>query len=123
MFEKEIKNLVKNIAMGFGGDFEVEYIREYDPTINTPSESKILSEMAVKVFGEENVISLEKPSMGAEDFSRYIDYRKGVMAWLGVGYKDKENYPIHHSKFEVNESALINGTKLFIEIVKKIGEE
>ncbi len=109
--------------MAHGGDYEFEYIREYDPTINTLEESTLLAEEAVKLLGKENVIKLENPSMGAEDFSRYINHKKGAMAWLGVGFKNRENYSAHHPKFEVNEDGLINGTKLFINIVKRIGEK
>lgn len=123
LFEKELHRLANHIAKAHGGEYELEYIREYDPTINTPSESSILAQEAKKILGDEHVIKLDKPSMGAEDFSRYIDYRKGAIAWLGIAFKDRYNYPIHHAKFEVNEKALINGTKLFINIVKRIGEK
>ncbi|MBI9009848.1 MAG: amidohydrolase [Tenericutes bacterium] len=123
LFEKELHRLTEHIAKANGGDYEFNYIREYDPTINTVEESALLASEAVKLLGKENVIKLDKPSMGAEDFSRYIIHKKGAMAWLGVGFKDKYNYSVHHPKFEVNESALINGTRLFINIVKRIGEK
>lgn len=123
LFEKEINSLAKNIARAHGGEYKLQYIREYDPTINTPSEAKILADEANNIFGKENVIKLDKPSMGAEDFSRYINLKKGAIAWLGIAFKDRYNYPIHHPKFEVDEKALINGTKLFINIVKRIGEK
>ncbi len=122
LFEKELKTLTENIAKANGGDYEFNYIKEYDPTINTVEQSRILGEESNKVFGKDNVILLKKPSMGAEDFSRYIIHKKGAIGWLGVGFKDKENFSAHHPKFEVDESALINGTKLFINIVKRIGE-
>jgi len=123
LFENELKNLTKYIAKAHGGTYEFNYIREYNPTINTIEESTLLAAEAVKLLGKENVIKLDRPSMGAEDFSRYINHRKGAMAWLGVGYKDKYNYSVHHPKFEVNEDALIFGTRLFINIVKRIGEK
>lgn len=123
IFEKELHLLANHIAKAHGGDYELNYIREYDPTINTPSESSILAQEARKILGDEHVIELDRPSMGAEDFSRYINHKKGAIAWLGIAFKDRYNYPIHHAKFEVNEEALINGTKLFINIVKRIGEK
>ena len=45
------------------------------------------------------------------------------MAWLGIAYRDRYNYPIHHPKFEIDETALINGTRIFVNIVKRIGEQ
>lgn len=123
LLEKEIKQLVKYIAKAHGGTYEFNYIKGYDPTINTLNESKILYEAARDTLGEENIELLPTPSMGAEDFSRYINHKKGALGWLGVGFKERENYPVHHSKFEVNEKALINGTKIFINIIKRMGEK
>ncbi len=122
LFEKELTNLAKSIAIANGGEYELEYIREYDPTINTLEQANTLADVAKEILGKGNVIKLDVPSMGAEDFSRYINLSKGAIAWLGIGFKDKYNYPVHHPKFEVNEAALINGTKIFINIVKRIGE-
>jgi amidohydrolase len=121
MFEEELKLKANNIALANNGTCDFKYIREYDSTINTLDEALYLAESAEKVLGKENVILLEHPSMGAEDFSRYINHKKGAIAWLGIAYKDRYNYPIHHPKFEVNEEALINGSKIFIDIVKRIG--
>lgn len=122
MIEKEVNQLAKGISESHGGRYELEYIREYNPTINTLEESTYMSNVARNILGEDYVIKLDAPSMGAEDFSRYIDFRKGAFAWIGVGVTGEDRYPIHHPKFKVNESALINGTKLFINIIKSRGE-
>lgn len=123
MFEKELKALVSNISHAHGGDYDFQYIREYDALVNTEPEADLLGEVARQVLGEKNIVILDLPSMGAEDFSRYVNLRKGAMAWLGIGFKDRYNYPIHHAKFEINESALLGGSKVLINIVKRVGEK
>jgi len=123
MFQKELENLAKGIAEAHGGKCEFRYIREYDSLINTKAEAIYFENCAKSIFGEENVVVLDSPSMGAEDFSRYVNHRQGAMAWLGIGYKDKYNYPIHHPKFEIDETALLKGSKVLIETVKRIGEK
>jgi len=122
MFETELRNLAENIAKAHGGSCVFKYIREYDALINTKNEAIYFENCAEDIFGKDGVIVLDTPSMGAEDFSRYVNLKKGAMAWLGVGYKEKYNYPIHHPKMEINESALLNGSKVLIETVKRIGE-
>lgn len=122
MFETEIENLVRNIAEAHGGTYEFQYIREYDALINTAAETKYFISVANDVFGKDQVTKLDQPSMGAEDFSRYVNHRKGAMGWLGVGFKDRYNYPAHHPKFQINEDALLKGSKVLIEVVKRMGE-
>ncbi len=116
LIEAEISSLAKAVAVSFGGDYEVNYTRGYDPTVNTESSVDKMINSSKDVF--DNVIILEEASMGAEDFSRYINLKKGAIAWLGVQHLDKENHNIHHPKFNLNESALIKGTNLLINIVK-----
>lgn len=123
MFEAGIKEIAESIAKQHGGTAEVNYIREYDALINTEAEANEFIKAATPVFGEEHIEVLDKPSMGAEDFSRYVSLKKGAMAWLGVGFKNQYNYPMHHPKMKVNETALINGCKTLINLAKRMGEK
>lgn len=123
MFEEGIKRLAENIASSHGGKAEVKYIRGYNALINTENEALNFIEAAKPVFGKENIRVLKNPSMGAEDFSYYVNLKKGAMAWLGAGFKDRYNYPIHHSKMEVDESVLIKGCFTLINLVTRMGEE
>jgi amidohydrolase len=117
LIEKEIQTLASSVALFYGGSYEFNYQRGYDATINTESVVDKIIEAGKEIF--EDIIILEEASMGAEDFSRYINLKKGAIAWLGVQHPNQENHNIHNSKFNLNEAALINGTKLFINIVLK----
>lgn len=121
MFEKELKQLTEHIAKAHGGDFDFKYIREYDALINTLEEARFMTDIARQLLGDDHVKVLDKPSMGAEDFSRYVNHKKGAMGWLGVGFKDRYNYSAHHPLFNIDESALIKGSEILINIVKGIG--
>lgn len=117
LIEKELDNLAKSVAIAYSGGYELIYQRGYDATINTDESVDKIIEVAKSIFS--NTIVLEEASMGAEDFSKYINLKKGAIAWLGVGHKEKQNFNIHNSKFDLNEEALIKGAELFINIVKK----
>ena len=115
--EKELNLLAESVSKYYGGTYEFEYIKGYDPTINSEESVDKIIETGKDIFDEITV--LKEASMGAEDFSRYINLKKGAIAWLGARYSEQENHNIHNSKFNLNEEALIKGTKLFINIVKK----
>ena len=115
--EKDLENLAENIAKSYGGKVKFNYIRGYDPTVNNEESTDKVIASAQDIF--DTITILKEASMGAEDFSRYINLKKGAIAWLGVKHQNQENHNIHNSKFNLNEEALIKGTKLFINIVKK----
>ena len=107
------------MATKHDGSCKVEYIRGYDPTVNSNDSVDKIINSGKEIF--DKITILDEASMGAEDFSRYINLKKGAIAWLGVKHKDIENFNIHNSKFNLNEEALIKGCKLFINIVMKGG--
>ncbi len=117
LIEKELNILTQNIASFYGGECKLKYQRGYDSTINSKDSADRIVNAAKDIFNE--VVVLSEASMGAEDFSRYINLKKGAIAWLGVKHNGQINHNIHNAKFNLNEAALIKGTQLFINIVKK----
>jgi amidohydrolase len=117
--KNELETLAKAISERHGGDYKFKYEYGYDPVINTEESVDQFIESGQGVLGKENVQILELPMAGGEDFSRYINLKKGALAWLGVKQFNKETYNIHHPKFNLNEDALMNGVNIFIDIVKR----
>jgi amidohydrolase len=64
---------------------------------------------AKEAWGSDRVLILPEPSLGAEDFSVYLQHAPGMMFRLGVGYSDKPNYPLHHPQFDADESSILTG--------------
>ena len=119
LIEKAIDDLAKSVALGYGGSYSLNYTRGYDCTVNTNKEVDLMIKAGKEVFDEIKV--LEEASMGAEDFSRYINKQSGAIAWLGVKQKEGETHNIHNAKFNLNEEALILGTNFFINLIKQEG--
>lgn len=113
--EEMIEQIAKGIAEAHGAAYTYTYRYGYDPVINDTFITKIVEESAVELFGKERIVKLA-PSMGGEDFSAYLRKAPGCFIKLGTGNeKIKTCYPHHHPKFDVDESALINGAELFLQ--------
>lgn len=106
---KWIESIVANVCQMYGARYEVSYRRGVPSVQNDLVLTQILEGCAKEAWGSDRVQILPEPSMGAEDFSMYLEHAPGTMFRLGVGFKDKPNYPLHHPQFEVNESAIITG--------------
>jgi amidohydrolase len=104
-----IEKIVANVCNAYGARYEMNYRRGVPSVQNDLALTQLLEESAKQAWGSDRVQILPEPSMGAEDFSVYLAHAPGTMFRLGVGFKDKLNYPLHHPQFEVDETAIVTG--------------
>ncbi|MBE7383239.1 MAG: amidohydrolase [Leptolyngbya sp. SIO1E4] len=104
-----IEDIVAGVCQPYGAKYEVSYRPGVPSVMNDPGLTQLLELCAEEACGEEHVQLILEPSLGAEDFSVYLDHAPGSMFRLGIGYSDQTNYPLHHPKFQVNEQAIASG--------------
>lgn len=104
-----IENIVQGVCQTFGAKCQVDYRRGVPSVHNDDKLTQILEAATREAWGDESVQILPEPSLGAEDFSVYLDHAPGCMFRLGVGHQKETNYPLHHPKFEVDEDAILTG--------------
>ena len=105
-----IDKIVGNVCASYGAQYQVDYRPGTPGVQNDLALSQLLQTAAEEAWGSDRVQVLTEPSLGAEDFSLYLEHAPGSMFRLGVGYEDRAiNYPLHHPQFEVNESAIVTG--------------
>ncbi|MCC0176978.1 amidohydrolase [Waterburya agarophytonicola K14] len=104
-----IENIVRGTCQTFGAKCQVDYRRGVPSVHNDEKLTKIVETATREAWGDESVQLLPEPSLGAEDFSVYLDKVPGCMFRLGVGHGGETNYPLHHPRFEIDEDAIITG--------------
>ncbi len=115
-----ISQIVSSICQCYGARCEVSYHPGVPGVQNDSTLSQLLQTSAEEAWGGDRVQVLTEPSLGAEDFSLYLEHAPGAMFRLGVGYKDRQiNYPLHHPQFEVDESAILTGVVTLVYSVFK----
>ena len=114
-----LKENISSIANSFGAQAKVRF-REITPPVNNNSEiNKVLRDSGVKILGHKNVIELQKPSLGAEDFAEFLNQVPGAMFRLGVSSKEG-CAPLHSSKFNPDEKAIAVGIKIITESIVRL---
>jgi amidohydrolase len=104
-----IENIVKGTCQIYGARYQVDYRRGIPSVHNDEKLTQIIESATREAWGDECIHILPEPSLGAEDFSVYLDKVPGCMFRLGVGHDGETNYPLHHPKFEVDEDAIVTG--------------
>lgn len=104
-----IENIVATLCQTYGAKYKMNYRRGVPSVQNDPALTQIVETAAEEAWGSDRVQILLEPSLGAEDFSLYLDHAPGTMFRLGVGFPDQPNYPLHHPQFHVNENCIVTG--------------
>ncbi|MFM6756365.1 MAG: amidohydrolase, partial [Dolichospermum sp.] len=105
-----IENIVANVCNSYNAKYQVNYRQGVPSVQNDNILTQLLQSAAEEAWTNERVQILPEPSLGAEDFSVYLEHAPGAMFRLGVGYEERIiNHPLHHPQFEVDESAIITG--------------
>ena len=113
---------IRSIAESCGAEAKVNF-REITPPVNNNFLiNKTLRDSGIKILGDSNVIELQKPSLGAEDFAEFLDKVPGAMFRLGVAGKNGCS-PLHSSEFDPDEKAINVGVKVITESIVRLNNE
>jgi len=115
-----IRSLLERCAAAcaerFGGASETRF-RMGKALINDGEAVRLALRSGARVFGEEHVRLLDKPSLAGEDFAYYLDKAPGAMVLVGVGNAERGiALPLHHPSFDLDERALVLGAKLHAQL-------
>ncbi len=104
-----ITQIANQLCAIHGAECTVNYTRRCTSVFNDETLTQLVAGCASEALGSDRVQWIADASMGAEDFAGFTDLVPGTMFRLGVGFPNQQNYPLHHPKFEVDESALLTG--------------
>jgi hippurate hydrolase len=104
-----IEELARGIAKGMRGDVDLDYTFSYPVTVNDEAAADLALGVAEGLFGGESTLELPNPSMGAEDFSYFLERVPGAFVWLGIG---EDVSGLHTPTFAFDEDILPRGSAL-----------
>jgi len=111
-----IESTVKNIASNYGAKVNINFRSIAPPVYNDPELTDLLSNCAKHFMDKENIIYLENPSLGAEDFAFFLQDVPGTMFRLGVA-GDEGCAPLHSGYFSLDERCLALGIKILSQTI------
>ena len=106
---RRMKELASGIAKGMQGDVALDYTFSYPVTVNDEAAANLALDIAEDFLGSESVLELPNPSMGAEDFSYFLEKVPGAFIWLGIG---EDASGLHTPTFAFDENILLRGSAL-----------
>lgn len=105
-----MKSLGEEIEHVYGVKFKLDVSKSHPAVINNEELYQAIKPILINL----NYVELRKPVMIAEDFSFFEQQMPGVFFFLGTG----TGIPLHSDNYDIDESAIIEGVKLFEELFK-----
>ncbi len=112
-----LENISQNMAAMYGGHANVQIDRGEPVLMNEENMTELIRSAGRQVLGKENVLNLP-PWAASDDFAYYGKIKPAVYFRLGVRNESTDCvYGLHHSKFDLDESAIPVGIKVIGQAV------
>ncbi|GEL09058.1 M20 metallopeptidase family protein [Salisediminibacterium halotolerans] len=116
LIKSKMTDLAEGIAQSMGGSAEVDYLDGYPATMNDPFWSGVVKDTAETVLGDDAAPEIE-PSMGGEDFGKFLLQYPGAYFWLGTAIASRDvQKPLHDPEFDIDEKALAIGAEMMTQV-------
>ncbi|MFR8392608.1 MAG: M20 metallopeptidase family protein [Pilosibacter sp.] len=116
-----LKQLAVGTARAMGGDAEVSYTFGVGPTISEDHLVDEISEAVTELLGNDKLLQVPSPSMGSEDFARYLERIPGAIFRLGTHNDTPESkLALHNASLLFDEKAIPTGVATMVGAAFKI---
>ncbi len=119
LLEAGVHRIATGVAAAFGAEVDVAYKRAYPATINDAEATGLTRIAAAAVAGEARVVPMERPTMGAEDFSYMLNAKQGSYILLGSGH-GPDTPGVHHPRFDFNDAVLPIGASYWATLTEQL---
>ena len=106
--------VVSSTCEAFSAKALINFKKGYPATVNHEEQSKFAYNTAVKVVGNK-ATSSQKPMMGSEDFSYFLNKIPGCFAWIGNG----QSATLHNPHYDFNDNVLTTGSSFLASLVEE----
>ena len=125
LVERRMRQIAESTCAAFEASCEFHFHRNYPPTINHSPETDFARSLLADVVGAENVHDFE-PTMGAEDFSFFLQQKPGCYFLIGNG--DGEHREgghglgpcmLHNPSYDFNDDLIPLGATAWVRLAER----
>ncbi len=108
--KERLERVIGGVTAAYRADYELRFEEGYPPTVNDATVTARALDTLGEVFGADGVVEVN-PSMGGEDFSRFLQRVPGSFFFLGTRNEKKGlTASLHSPHFQVDEDVLPLGS-------------
>lgn len=116
LIEDLIKQQAAATQIATGAKVDIDYDKRAPITFNDAKAAEISMTCAAAVVGEENTIPDMPATLGAEDFSFFLNERPGCWTMIGQGVGDAPA-KLHTPEYDFNDAIIPIGVRYWLSLV------
>ncbi len=124
LIERRMREVSEHTCAAFGAACAFEFHRNYPPTVNHEAQTEFFRRVAAEVAGADNVIDFE-PTMGAEDFSFFLQAKPGCYFLIGNGDGGHRSLghgegpcTLHNPNYDFNDDLIPLGATMWVRLAQ-----
>ncbi|MCC8026534.1 MAG: amidohydrolase [Clostridium sp.] len=122
-FPEMMERVVTMTAQTFRAKASMRYLQVMPPAVNDSQVAQLVLRAAETILGPGAAGSVE-PVTAGEDFAYFMEKVPGAVAFVGVGDPAcGAVWPQHSGRFVVNEAALVNSVKLYVQAAMELNKK
>jgi amidohydrolase len=124
LIERRMRTVADCTTAAFDASCEFEFVRNYPPVINHVAETEFARGVMARLVGAQNVLEFE-PTMGAEDFSYFLQAKPGAYFLIGNGdgaHRERGHAAgpcmLHNPSYDFNDALIPLGATLWVQLAE-----
>jgi hippurate hydrolase len=124
LIERRMKTIAESTCAAFECGCDFGFTRNYPPTINHKAETEFARKLLTDVVGADNVHDFE-PTMGAEDFSYFLQGKRGCYFLIGngdgahrAGGHGMGPCMLHNASYDFNDDLIPLGATVWVRMAE-----
>jgi hippurate hydrolase len=125
LIQRRMQVLAEQTCAAFEARCEFQFHRNYPPTVNHAAETEFVRQVLGEVVGADNVLPFE-PTMGAEDFSYFLQAKRGCYFVIGNGDGSHREMGhgegpcmLHNPNYDFNDDLIPLGATAWVRIAEQ----
>ena len=125
LIERRMKTIADSTCAAFEVSCDFEFARHYPALVNHPAETEFAREVMAELAGPENVLEFD-PTMGAEDFSYFLESKPGAYLLIGNGegtHRESGHAEgpctLHNPSYDFNDELIPLGASLWVALAER----
>ncbi len=119
--KEQVRTTATAIPKALGASADIQFVRSYPTLENNPQVCAVVEGCAREILGTRNVVPVERPSMGVDDFAYFAQVIPSCYFTLGIRNEAQGiTAPLHSPRFDLDESALPLGASILAKAALRL---